>query len=295
VTLHSALDYSENHVAHAYEYANSTQRETASGFVSGDIGKLALQTDDNTLWMLQATTPTWVAAILTGAITVDTISEDTPNAGVTIDGVLCKDNAVTASGGVTANLIGNVTGNVTGNSTGDITGDLYAANAEKVVDNGATADAADFLDSSGYSRLIPSGGIILWSGAISAIPNGWYLCDGTNSTPNLTDRFVIHADADSGGTNDVGDSGNATAATDGHSLITAELASHNHTVSVEAAGSPGSGGPYDGFSYSSGNEFSGGFKTTASTCANTGSGSAHTHNITSLTPKYYALAYIMKA
>ena len=40
---------------------------------------------------------------------------------------------------------------------------------------------------------IPSGGIIIWSGASNAIPTGWYLCDGQNSTPDLRDRFVIGA------------------------------------------------------------------------------------------------------
>jgi hypothetical protein len=59
----------------------------------------------------------------------------------------------------------------------------------------------------GYG-LIPQGGIIMWSGAIANIPSGWALCDGTNSTPNLTDRFVVGAGntysvADSGGNNSV--------------------------------------------------------------------------------------------
>ena len=38
---------------------------------------------------------------------VDTISEDTTGSGVTIDGVVLKDNSITASGGVTADLTGN--------------------------------------------------------------------------------------------------------------------------------------------------------------------------------------------
>ena len=35
------------------------------------------------------------------------------------------------------------------------------------------------------SAAIPSGGIILWSGASNAIPSGWYLCNGSNGTPNF--------------------------------------------------------------------------------------------------------------
>lgn len=40
---------------------------------------------------------------------------------------------------------------------------------------------------------IPSGGIIMWSGDISKIPAGWKLCDGSNGTPDLRDRFVVGA------------------------------------------------------------------------------------------------------
>ncbi|MBI4688573.1 MAG: tail fiber protein [Nitrospirae bacterium] len=40
---------------------------------------------------------------------------------------------------------------------------------------------------------VPKGGIIMWSGAITDIPAGWALCDGSNGTPNLRDRFVVGA------------------------------------------------------------------------------------------------------
>ena len=37
------------------------------------------------------------------------------------------------------------------------------------------------------------GHIVLWSKAIALIPVGWQLCDGTNGTPDLRDRFVVGA------------------------------------------------------------------------------------------------------
>jgi len=40
------------------------------------------------------------------------------------------------------------------------------------------------------------GMIMLWSGTIATIPAGWHLCDGTNGTPNLMDRFVVCASTD---------------------------------------------------------------------------------------------------
>ncbi len=52
----------------------------------------------------------------------------------------------------------------------------------------------------------PPGGIIMWSGSIASIPAGWVICDGTNSTPDLKDKFVVA----SGTTYNVGETGNAT-------------------------------------------------------------------------------------
>lgn len=63
---------------------------------------------------------------------------------------------------------------------------------------------------------IPLGGIIIWSGAASAIPSGWALCDGTSGTPNLRDRFVVGA----GGRWSVGGAGGSADAV---------VVSHTHT------------------------------------------------------------------
>ena len=42
--------------------------------------------------------------------------------------------------------------------------------------------------------VMPKGGIIMWSGKVSDIPQGWALCDGTKGTPDLRSRFIIGAD-----------------------------------------------------------------------------------------------------
>ena len=57
---------------------------------------------------------------------------------------------------------------------------------------------------------IPSGVIAIWSGATSAIPSGWVICDGNNSTPDLRDRFVVGATAGTGDTSYPGVSPGAT-------------------------------------------------------------------------------------
>lgn len=43
--------------------------------------------------------------------------------------------------------------------------------------------------------ITPIGGIIMWSGTIASISSltGWALCDGTNGTPDLRNRFIVGA------------------------------------------------------------------------------------------------------
>jgi len=101
--------------------------------------------------------------------------------------------------------------------------------AASTTDNLAALDANGNLKDSGFpgNATVPSGGIIMWSGLISAIPTGWALCDGNNTTPDLRDRFIVGAGStysrnDTGGTNSV-------------TLTENEMPSHNH--SMNSAGS----------------------------------------------------------
>jgi len=103
---------------------------------------------------------------------------------------------------------------------------------------------------SGGGGVVPAGGIIMWSGALSALPVGWQLCDGTGTTPDLRERFVIGAGATApgnyGGTNaghTHGFSGGVSGSADGvtcnpagvneHTLsgLTGLGGNHNHATS----------------------------------------------------------------
>jgi len=121
---------------------------------------------------------------------------------------------------------------------------------------------------------IPSGGIILWSGADDAIPSGFVLCDGTNSTPDLRDRFVVGA----GNSYSVGATGGADSVT----LTENQIPSHNHNVSNTGGGSPSNQYPI---------RFEAARKASYTTLStdNTGGGQSHENR-----PPYYALCYIMK-
>lgn len=57
---HQDITIAYIHVPYNWSYADAAARTGAGGFVSSDVGKLALQQSDDTLWMLTATTPTWV-------------------------------------------------------------------------------------------------------------------------------------------------------------------------------------------------------------------------------------------
>ena len=77
-----------------------------------------------------------------------------------------------------------------------------------------------FGDGSNLSDVpgVPSGAIILWSGASNAIPSGYVLCDGNNNTPNLQDRFVVGA-GNTYAVDATGGSADATLVSHTHNLL----------------------------------------------------------------------------
>ena len=87
-------------------------------------------------------------------------------------------------------------------------------------------------------RAIPRGIIVMWSGSIDQIPQGWALCDGTNGTPDLRDRFIVGA----GSSYSVGAKGGAASITltvdqiPSHSHSTDSAGSHSHSGSTNTTG-----------------------------------------------------------
>lgn len=81
----------------------------------------------------------------------------------------------------------------------------------------------------------------MWSGSISNIPSGWLLCNGTNGTPNLSDRFVLGTINDA----EIGDTGGSNSITlnvpqlpsHSHGGVTDIAGNHNHTATTDLAGS----------------------------------------------------------
>jgi len=145
------------------------------------------------------------------------------------------------------------------------------------------------------AAAVPSGLISLWSGSIATIPSGWFLCNGSNGTPDLRDRFVVgagttYAVAATGGATDAIVVAHTHTAT---SAVTDPQHIHNYT-GINSSG-------FQKFTDHSGSDTSEYFNTQQTAAASTGITVATTLTSTGSSgtnanlPPYYALAYIMKA
>lgn len=149
---------------------------------------------------------------------------------------------------------------------------------------------AEPVEQAAYLVKAPIGTIVIWSGEADNIPDGWYLCDGTNGTPDLRNKFVLG----SGDVYAVGATGGEMA----HTLTVDELAKHRHNeqavtdlenpqqarfVISNIAGATMPGVAINGTPFTA---------TTASAAISTEyEGDNRPHNNM---PPYYALCYIMK-
>jgi len=139
---------------------------------------------------------------------------------------------------------------------------------------------------------IPAGAIFLWSGSIGSIPAGYVLCNGSNSTPDLRDRFVVGAGS-TYAVNATGGSADATLPTHTHvatSVVTDPTHFHASTNNgayngLGAGNAMGVGSNTPGFNTTSASTGI----TVATTNANAGVSPTNAN-----LPPYYALCYIMK-
>ena len=159
----------------------------------------------------------------------------------------------------------------------------------------AFTNDAGYITSASVPSGVPSGTIVMYNG--SSAPTGWVICNGSNSTPDLRDKFILAA----GSTYSVGDTGGSadavvvshshgagnfgtnntgshthgqgnlsTSNTGGHAhasgnLSTNNTGSHSHTQSGSGSGTTG-------------NQSANHYHTTSSNI--TIGGGSHSHNIT---------------
>lgn len=167
------------------------------------------------------------------------------------------------------------------------------------------ANGTASTDAATVAQAVPTGAILMWSGSIATIPSGWFICDGTNGTPDLRSRFIVGAGS-TYAVNATGGTANAVVVSHTHTYsatTSGQSANHTHALSanaVEAAASGTLNAP--------GGSASTFYGTTAVNTTNVQSND-HTHSVSGTTadassgvsgtnqnlPPYLALAYIMKA
>jgi hypothetical protein len=124
-----------------------------------------------------------------------------------------------------------------------------------------------------------TGIICMWSGTLATIPTGWLLCDGTNSTPDLRDKFIR-------GTPNATDPGGTGGAN-----------THNHTVDIWANDKTGTI-LTEGVTNRTHIRDSSNNSDWVSTAAGVNIGSKGKRETTTTSnniPEYYALAFLMKS
>ena len=176
----------------------------------------------------------------------------------------------------------------------------------KVRSGGSWVQVSDGSDGADGASSIPSGTIVMYN-QYSA-PTGWSLCDGTNGTPDLRDKFIVGA---SGGPGDAHSYPGLSLFAPGgfrdvfipqhtHSVTIASGGGHNHTYNTRPLQDLRSYGDADtntaSQSYSAATTTGTGNHTHTGTAANNTGGAAITNEQRSNRnlPPYIALTFIIK-
>ena len=249
----------------------------ASVGVDVTIGRNLSVVGITTVEHLHSTDDIVVGDSITATGTIQSTSGSIQGLNVTATGAVNGAN-VTASGTVTAEQL-------TSTDDANITG---------------TCTAGDFVG----NGTIPIGGIIMWSGTDGNIPSNWSLCNGSNGTPNLVDKFIVgrgsaYAAGDTGGNADAIIPEHTHTATGGsHGHPVRHSTQQSGTVEADASGgyvldntgtqdfaannsSPGS---------TSGDQIGQSGSLTLTAANPVGAASTTNANL----PPYYAIAYIMR-
>ena len=210
---------------------------------------------------------------------------------------------LTATGKATFNAGAQVGGDMT--VSGEARVDSLTVAQKVTVENGdIELDSGKTVKANGVNIGVPIGCILMWSGSISDIPDGWALCDGEihngKMTPNLLGRFIVGA----GNSYLVG----ATGGADTVKLTKDQMPNHYHLYPNDRTANEFIGNNYNageavskkdsdtkGFNRSGGGDAfvwktgTAGYGASDKTVGTVGESAAHENR-----PPYYALCFIMK-
>ena len=156
--------------------------DTANGTAFTDMGTQQMLSVPYALYALSSGNGAGPTGA-TGANGTNGINGATGSTGAT-----GANGATGATGPTGANGLNGADGTNGANGATGATGPTGANGTDGI--NGVTGPTGPGGPSAG---AVPIGGIILWSGSVASIPAGWQLCDGTNLTPDLRDKFVVGA------------------------------------------------------------------------------------------------------
>ncbi len=199
-----------------------------------------------------------------------------------VTGTLPVANGGTGATTLTANNV------VIGNGTSAVAFVAPGTSGNLLTSNGTT------WASTAAPTAFVTGMILMWSGTIATIPAGFALCNGSSGTPDLRDKFIIGANADSGGaakTNitgtptQTGGTKDAIVVSHNHTATVTDPG-HNHTAAILGSGSNINANPGVAIATSSTSTAFTGISVSIATAGSSGTN----ENL----PPYYALAFIMK-
>lgn len=214
----------------------------------------------------------------------------------------------TTSGGTSTMTFQNPAGAMTLGMASD--GDFIVGKSTTINDDllriEDTGNAGELEVKEQVGGIVPCGGIIMWNG--NTLPEGWVLCNGSNGTPNMVDRFVygrqISTTGATGGANvttiTLTEDHLPTHNHDAGTLLASSVNSdHSHEVKIPKKQGVGSAkhavawtdnDPEETKSYDS--EFDGEHEHTIT--GNTGDTGLGTAIDIPVLPRHYTLAFIMK-
>lgn len=258
-------------------------------------------TDENTTLPTARAIRAHVSSVASASITASTNIEANM---IKANALLTATNGLTVSGGTTtvgavnaasASISGEFSATTVKIGAQSITATSIVASINSMTP--MTAIPTTQAVTSFVNQAIPLGAILMWSGT-GAPPPGWALCDGSNNTPDLRDKFVLGKGARALGT---------TGGSESVILGINHLPSHTHNASLGNAGN-------HSHATTTGNQTKGsipfygtigtenllgtnsqsqtgavGDHTHSVTVNNTGGGTAHDNM-----PPFYVLAYIIR-
>ncbi len=195
---------------------------------------------------------------------------------VIVNGDLNTRNSILNSGGSITNTGSGGIVNTGGNIT----------NRGKLINTGSAkiTESLEVLGDISGNLASLKGMIVMWSGTIGSIPEGWKLCDGQNGTPDLRSRFIVGA-ATPGAVLSNGLTIKSVNGVGGEERVTlniTQIPPHTHSGYATNNNTCDCGG---------GGCICSIYQTTTGSSGGTATGNTAPHDNM---PPYYALAYIMK-